>query len=270
MSIITISRGSFSGGKMLAECLAQKLGYRCVDRDVIVERAAAWGVSQHHLREALEKPPGLLDRFIKHKRYMYLALIQAALAEEVRNGKAIYHGLAGHLLLGGGPHLLRTRIIAPMEFRIRMVQERLKFARNEAVSYIEKMDEDRRKWTHFLYGVDWGDPALYDIVINLEYLNVEQACSMICSLTLERCFELSPECQQKMDDLALASRVRANLAINPSTSDIEVEATAKEGSVRIAGKLSSIDQLKEVERVAQAVPGVTALRLDELASPRRD
>ena len=127
MSVITISRGSFSGGKTLAECLARRLGYRCIDRDVIVERAAAYGVSQHELRDALEKPPSFLDRF-KHKRYLYLVLIQAALAEEVRTGKAIYHGLAGHLLLKGGQPILRTRIIAPMELRIRMVQDRLKYS----------------------------------------------------------------------------------------------------------------------------------------------
>ncbi len=57
MSVITISRGTFSGGKTLAECVAQKLGYRCVDREVIVERAAASGVSQEDLRAAMEKPP---------------------------------------------------------------------------------------------------------------------------------------------------------------------------------------------------------------------
>ena len=117
MSVITISRGSFSGGKALAECLARRLGYRCIDRDVIVERAAAYGVSQEALRGALEKPPSFLDRF-QHKKYLYLALFQAALTEEVRTGKAIYHGLAGHLLLKGGHPILRTRIIAPMESRI--------------------------------------------------------------------------------------------------------------------------------------------------------
>ena len=112
MSVITISRGSFSGGKMLAECLSQELGYRCVDREVIVERAAAHGVSQEELRDALQKPPTFLER-IQHKKYLYLVLIQAALIEEVRTGKAVYHGNAGHLLLKGGPHILRVRIIAP-------------------------------------------------------------------------------------------------------------------------------------------------------------
>jgi hypothetical protein len=63
MSVITVSRGSFSGGKALAECLAARLGYRCVGREAIVERAAASGVSHQHLLDALLKPPGFLDRF---------------------------------------------------------------------------------------------------------------------------------------------------------------------------------------------------------------
>ena len=86
----------------------------------------------------------------------------------VITGDAIYHGLAGHLLLGKGLHILRTRIIAPMEFRIAQVQERMSLKRKEAVEYIETIDADRRKWTRFLYGVDWADASLYDLVLNLE------------------------------------------------------------------------------------------------------
>ena len=266
MSVITISRGSFSGGKMLAECLAAKLGYRCIDRDVIVERAAAHGVTQEELREALEKPPGFLERF-SHKRYKYLALIQAGLTEEVKTGSVIYHGLAGHLLLGGGRHILRTRIIAPMDFRIRMVHERLNYTNGEAVTHILKMDEQRRKWVKFLYGVDWGDPTLYDIVLNLEYMTSETACHIISAAVRRRCFTLTPACRQGLDDLALASKVRATLAITPSTEGLEVEVTANRGIIEIVGKLSNPEQLTEVERVAGEVPGVTTLNLDRLAPP---
>src|SRR5512143_1642315 len=160
MPIITISRGSFSGGKMLAECLAAKLGYRCIDRDHIIRKAAEWGVSQDDLRTAIEKPPSFLGQS-QHTKYAYLAFIQAALTDEVRNGDAIYHGLAGHLLLGKGPHVLRTRIIASMEFRIAKLQDRLKLNRKDAIAHIEKKDEERRKWTQFLYGLDWRDASLY-------------------------------------------------------------------------------------------------------------
>ena len=266
MCVITISRGSFSGGKILAECLAQRLGYRCIDRDVIVERAAAYGVSQQDIREALERPPAFLDRF-NHKRYLYLTLVQAALTEEVRTGRAVYHGLAGHMLLGGGQPILRTRIIAPMEFRIGMVQQRLKYNRGDAIAYIEKVDQERRKWTQFLYGVDWGDPSLYDLVINLEYLDIEQACRIISSTAIERCFEFTPECQQRMDDLALASRVRAALAIDPATADLEVEVVAHSGAVSIRGKIFELGRIDEVQRIASSVAGVATLNVNELASP---
>lgn len=264
MSIITISRGSFSGGKTLAECLAEKLQYRCVDRDVIVERAAAHGVSHEELRVALDKPPGFLDRF-SHKKYLYLTLIQAALTEEVKDGKAVYHGNAGHLLLEPGPPLLRTRIIAPIEFRLKMAQERLKMDRSEAFSYIQKMDQDRQKWTHYLYGVDWGDPALYDVVVNLEYIDIDQACEMISTVVQGRCFEFTPECQASMNNLALASRVKANLALDPATEDLEVKVVAADGRVRIKGKLSSLEQTPEVRRVVERIPGVTEVNLDDLS-----
>jgi cytidylate kinase len=175
MSVITISRGTFSGGKMLAECLAAKLGFRCIDRDAIVAKAATPDVSQEILREALVKPPSFLERY-KHRKYIYLALIQAALADEVRTGKVVYHGNAGHLLLPGGTPVLRVRIIAPLEFRVQMAMERENLNREGAISYIQKVDQDRQKWTQYLYGVDWNDPALYDVFINLEYLSIDQAC----------------------------------------------------------------------------------------------
>src|SRR5512140_900882 len=100
MPIITISRGSFSSGKSLGESLAKRLSYRCIDRDLVVKRAAACGVSEEDLRAALERPPKFFGQS-PHTRYVYLALIQAALTAEVASGEAVYHGLAGHLLLAG-------------------------------------------------------------------------------------------------------------------------------------------------------------------------
>jgi cytidylate kinase len=264
MSVVTISRGSFSGGKMLAECLASRLAYRCIDRDVIVERAASRGVSQDELLDALLKPPTFLERF-RHTRYLYLALIQAALAQEVRTGKVVYHGNAGHLLLKGAAPVLRVRIIAPLQFRLSMVENRLKLSPQESLAYIQKVDEGRRKWTEFLYGVNWEDPALYDLVINLENMSIEEACNVLeAVVTTHKCFQFTDECQVAMDDLALASRTRADLAIDPSTSHLEVEVTASRGAVRIQGRIFRPDEVDDVRRVALAVPGLTDLNLDEL------
>lgn len=268
MSVITISRGSFSGGTMLAECLSRTLGYRCVDRDVIVERAAAHGVSQEELRDAIQKPPTLLERF-QHKKYLYLVLIQSALAEEVRTGKAVYHGNAGHLLLKGAPHILRVRIVAPLEFRLKMAQDRMKLDRAEAADYIARMDQDRRKWTQYLYGVDWGDPVNYDIVLNLEYMSIAEACKAVSTLARQRCFQFTDCCQSAMDDLVLASRVRAQLALNDATAHLEFEVEARQGAVQLHGSVSNMRDITEIQRIALGIPGVATVNLDELASPAR-
>jgi cytidylate kinase len=269
MSVITISRGTFSGGKLLAECLAHRLGYRCVDRDVIVERAAAHGVSQDLLRDALQKPPTFLERF-GHKRYIYLTLIQAALTEEVKDGKAIYHGNAGHLLLRGGANVLRTRIIAPIEFRIRTMMERLKYSREEAAAFLQKGDEDRQKWTQFLYGVNWGDPSLYDVVINLEQMGIDEACGIISGMAKQPCFQFTAESRRSMKDLALASRVKADLVLDPKTSELELDVQASDGEVTISGKVPLLSEVDEIERVVRSTPGVAVLHLDELVSSTRD
>ena len=259
IAVITISRGTFSGGKALAECLSRKLGYHCIDRDALLKRAATSRVSEYDLRAALEEPPSFPGRY-NHTRYVYFALIQAALFEQVRNGKAVYHGLAGQLLLKGAPGLLRLRVIAPLEQRIGAAQQRLKVRREEAAAFIGRMDHDRRKWTQFLYGVDWGDPALYDLLINLEHIGIERACGFVVSIIELGGFEFSPERQAAMNDLALASRVRAALAQDPYTLNLEVEAESRGGSVSIRGH--SPDELEAIRRVVLAVPGVTGITVE--------
>ncbi len=263
MPIITISRGSFSGGKMLAEAVAQVLGYRCIDRDQIIQKAEAWGVSQDDLRTAIEKPPTFLGQS-QQTKYIYLAFIQAALTEEVRTGQAIYHGLGGQFLLGKGPHVLRTRIIAPMEFRLEQVQNQLKYSRKEALAYIDRMDQDRRKWTKFLYDVDWTDASCYDLVLNLEQMNVQEACDVVCCVSQLKCFEFTPACKRTIDDLALASQVKAHLAMHPSTANFQFNVEAENGSVSVAGGIIDPDQSKQIRKIVQNVPGVTSLKLHEL------
>ena len=268
MAIITISRGSFSGGKMLAEALARRLGYRYIDRDQVIRQAAEWGVSQDDLRTAIEKPPSFLGQS-QHTKYIYLAFIQAALAEDVRRGDAIYHGLAGHLLLGKGLHALRTRVIAPMEFRIAQVQQRMNTTRKEALAYIEAIDADRRKWTYFLYGVDWADASLYDLVVNLERMSLEEACEAICLLAQSRSFQSTPETQAAMEDLALASCVKANLAMNPASSELQFEVVACRGSVSLKGDIDTPGQAKKIRSFVETIPGVSQLNLEALALTNR-
>ena len=265
MAVITISQGTFSGARMLAAAVSRRLGYHCIDREQLVSKAAAqWGVSQEELRTAFEEPPRFFGQSERTK-YVYLALIQATLTEEVRRGNVIYDGLAGHMLLGKGQHVLRTRIIAPMEFRVPMVQYRRQCSRKEAIAYIERMDEDRRKWVRFLYGVDWTDASLYDLVLNLEQMTLVEACDVVCLLAESGCFQTTPETQADLDNLALASRVKASLAMNPDTCDLQFEIAAQAGSISIKGDIDTPSQMRKIRSLVENISGVRGVTLTELS-----
>ena len=96
MSIITVSRGSFSRGKDVAEKLARELGYDCISREVILEASEQFDIPEIQLVHAIEDAPSILDR-LTHGRERYLGYVRAALLKRVQRGDVVYHGFAGHL-----------------------------------------------------------------------------------------------------------------------------------------------------------------------------
>src|SRR4030042_438309 len=117
MQIICISRGTFSGGKTLAEKTAVKLGYRCLSREVLIEEATRAGVAVGKLEEAMLKPHIFSERLALEREH-YHAFSTMFLCERATEGRLVYHGRTGHLLLPGVSHVLRIRVVADMESRI--------------------------------------------------------------------------------------------------------------------------------------------------------
>ena len=137
MAIITISRGTFGGGKAIAESVAERLGYRCIAREALVKASRDYGVPLDELSKALTDVPGTLERF-HLARFHYLAFIQAELVRQVKDENVVYHGLGGHLLLRDFPHVFRVKVIADMEFHIKAVMERTNLTRPDAIKFIQR------------------------------------------------------------------------------------------------------------------------------------
>jgi cytidylate kinase len=266
MAIVTISRGSASGGLLLAEGLAARLGYEIVSREDIVHEAARFGVPEEKLQEALISAPHFWQRF-SHDRRRYLAFVQAALCEHAQKDRIIYHGNAGHLLLRGISHVVCIRLIASLTFRVRMVMERLKVSQEEAVRHIEKMDDQRKNWTRFLYDEDWLDPGLYDLVVNLNTLEVEGAVTIAAAAIERPEFAVTEESRQAMANLTLASKVRAALAANSDTAFADVEVVARDGVITLRGKIRPAQMIDPVIEVAGGVEGVLKVDREHLDSP---
>jgi cytidylate kinase len=255
MPIISVSRGTFSGGKHLAEQLAQDLGYPCISREVIAGAAERYGISEASLSAAIDRAPSFLERFQKD-RDRYVACIRAELCEHALAGNLVYHGHAGHLLLAGIRHVMRVRVVADMAYRVRTAMERLRLTDRRAAAHIRKIDRDRRKWTRFLYGVEWGDPSNYDVVLNIEHIGVAGACAAVLRLSELEQFQPTPESERALQCLTLSSRTIAALAMDEHTRDGDFKVSAAEGVVTISGTVGLPAMAAAVDRVAAAVPGV--------------
>jgi len=254
MPIITISKGSYSKGKEVAEKVSQKLGYGCISRDVLLEASEEFNVPEIKLIRAIHNSPSILNNFT-HGREKYIVYIQAALLRHLSKDNIVYHGLAGHFFVKGISHVLKVRIIADMDDRVRFEMEREGITREEALHILKKDDEERRKWSKQLYGIDTRDSSLYDLVIHIHKITVDDTVDIICRTAGLKDFETTPGSRAAMEDLALSAEVKAALM------DIKlgIRVSAKNGVVfvKTEAPLSQEQTLiNDIEETARKIPGV--------------
>ncbi len=236
MTIITISRGTLSGGGHFAEMLGERLGYQVISREVLVEAAKKYGASEKRLFEEMEQPPKFWDRLIGH-RESYIMAVQATLAEMIVTDRVIYHGQAGQFLLRDLPNVLKLRLIAPQAYRIDAAMEQQKLNHDEAERYIHHIDAQRRKWVHYFYNSDCADPSLYDMVINLEKMSMDTAVDLVEQLTTRPAYKTDElgEYGQILRDFALETRLRASLEFCSEFPENAVGVAVRQGVVHLTG-----------------------------------
>lgn len=259
MSIITISRGSYSRGKEIAERVAQELGYECIGRDVLIEASEQFNVPEIKLVRAIHDAPSILNTFTYGKE-KYIAYIQSALLKHLQRDNIVYHGLAGHFFLKGVSHVLKVRIIADMEERIQEEMKREGIPEKDAVRILKSDDKERRKWSQHLYGIDTSDPSLYDLLLHIRKIRVNDAVDIICHTMGREHLKTTPESQRAMDDLVLAAEVKAALVdMKP-----DIETTCESGIVHVrtrAGESKEVELTQKMQEIAKGVTGVKEVKV---------
>lgn len=207
MAIITISRGCFSHGKEIAEGVSARLNYECISQEILLEASRSFHVSESKLFASLHDAPSLIER-ITHARQRLIDWFQATLLEHAAKDNLVYHGFAGQILLNGISHVLKVRVIAGMEDRIRLLMGHKGISEQEAKRRIEQEDHERAEWYRTIYRIDMHDPRLYDIVLHIGRLTSEDACDIICEAASRNSFKATPESRSALMDLALSSHVK--------------------------------------------------------------
>ena len=259
MPIITISRGTYSKGKEIAEKVAEKLGYECISREIVIEASEEFNIEEVKLAWAIHDAPSILDRFM-YGREKYIAFFETALLEHCIKDNVVYHGLAGQFYFKNLSHVLKVRILADMDDRVKLEMERKGVSERKARHDLSKDDHERSKWSQSLYGIDTNDPHLYDLIIHLRNITVDDAVDIICHTAGLEHFQATPESKKLINEMMLSAEVKAALIEDRPTVDVLIRDDIMH--VNVQAEIKKEEKIKkEIMEKIKDIPNLPEVRI---------
>jgi cytidylate kinase len=134
-------------GMKLAELVAERLGYNCVAREILFEASDQFKIPEAKLLRSIHDAPSILERVIYGNTEKYVAYIWAVLLRHLQKDSVVYHGLAGQFFLHGVSYVLKVRVVANTENRIRIVMKRATVSHDKAAAILEYEESERLRWS---------------------------------------------------------------------------------------------------------------------------
>ena len=268
MAIIVISHQMGAGGPEIGMALAQRLGYRYVNQELLLDAARRYGLAEEKLSHLDESKPTLFERFDTETRH-HITVLQTTLLEFAELDNAVLMRGGGQWLLRGVPHAVRVRIIAPFEHRVKQWIKRTAEMTGEtphqraAAELVRRDDLEKSGRMRYLYEVDIADPNLYELLVNTEKLKHDAVVSMIEGLVRRPEMATTDVGRKMVSSRALASRVQVALATHPETRRYRITVEAHDGVVTLEGTAA----LERAVEVAREVPGVRVVTTRQLEVP---
>ena len=236
MAIIVISHQKGAGGPEIGMALSQRLGYRYVDQELLQDAVRRYGLDEDKLSHLDESKPTFFERFDTETRH-HITVLQTTLLELAELDNAVFMRGGGQWLLRGVPHVLRVRLIAPFEHRVKQWIKRVASMTGEtpnpraAAEFVRRDDAEKAGRMRYLYEVDLADPMLYDMTVSTERLTYDASVEMISSAVNRLEMATTDAARRTVASRALASRVQVALAINAETRRYRISVEVDDGVV---------------------------------------
>ncbi|OFW58946.1 MAG: hypothetical protein A2Y75_00185 [Candidatus Solincola sediminis] len=181
---ITISRQMGSGGRRIAEMVAERLEWRLVGKELITEAARKSGTDERKIERVFEQRLSLQDRItFRERSEKYIDSMSHVIREVVGEGRVVILGRGAHIIMQGDSRIFRVHLVAELEVRIPRIAEQYKLkgkaGGHEARRMVINSDYARTAYHNYLFEADWNDPLLHDLVINTTSISIEQAADTV-------------------------------------------------------------------------------------------
>lgn len=185
--VLTLSREPGSEGNLIAEALAEALGFDIFSQEIVQEMARNAHVNSRIVETLDERGLNVLEEWISHvivDKHLwpdeYLKHLMKVVGTICKHGKAIIVGRGANFILPP-KKIFRIRVVAPLKMRIYNYSKRFGMPETQAKTQILKLESERRAFVRKYFYSDIADPNNYDILINTENIEIERAVNIVRS-----------------------------------------------------------------------------------------
>lgn len=193
--VITIGRQCGSGGKIIGQKLAARLGIKCYDKELLAEAAKNSGLCEELFEMHDEKPTSsflyslvmdtyslgyttsaYMDMPINHKVFLAQFDTIKKLADE---NSCVFVGRCADYALADYPNLVSVFITGNDEDRMKNLQELYKIEESKSKDIMVKTDKKRSSYYNYYSSKKWGDAKSYNICLNSSVVGYDGAVDLI-------------------------------------------------------------------------------------------
>ena len=185
--VVTLSREPGSGGRIVAQKLAERLGFVVFHQEVLHEMAQQAKISDQMLANLDEKGLSVLEDWIAslvNRRHLwpdeYLHHLMNVVGTIGKLGQAVVVGRGANFILPA-ERRFRVRIIGSREVRIQNVAREFGMTEEDAKRRVIKTESDRQAFIRKYFNADIADPTNYDLTINTDTLSITHAVDVIAA-----------------------------------------------------------------------------------------
>ena len=259
MPVIALTQGMGSLAQDIAEQLAQELELSTLQHEVVDHVANKMHVSRSLINRLRAGKAGAIERFRADREGMAIYTAEEVL-ETAARGNVVLRGWGATCLLRPVPHVPCVRIMRPLAKRVEWLMAEIDTDDVElAEAEILRSDRANAARMHEQFGVNWGDPVLFDLVLNTDRLSVDTCVQQIRALLLRPEFAETDASRALLNGMALQAHVRAAMRAHDTTHNVDVVIEGTDDRIVLRGIVVSDEERAAAEQVAIAVPGVAAV-----------
>jgi len=207
--VVTLSHTTGAGGEAIGRTVAERLGFRYLDEEIITLAAAKEGVDAALVAD-MERRKGFLARLFSgltegqvdvgvpgsgvlvpeavmapRSEHLRLVIIEA-IHDMAGRGQAVIASHAASIPLAGRADVLRVLVTAPFDTRVERVARDAPRATTDPARFIRDNDAGRADYFQLFYGIERELPTHYDLVINTDAWTTDEAVDVIVAAARRR------------------------------------------------------------------------------------